>query len=279
MDIETLDGMIDKLIKIVPTPQKNTDQDLLDTIIFMLQLPYFGSRLSLKTVKALRDAILIPEELAKLKNELAKNELRCNSCEHIFASGEAMIFTRNTDGVSVTCLNCGTPSLRACPNCETGVTEIPAKTAQSLRKTGFCVACRQAEENKKNGVVAQTPAPGVHAGDMIINDEVNAATIGQRIRTTGPTMMGQVPPPLNFRAWTAAAAQANTAHTAPNLRPLLNIDEDIATLRRIGAEAAAAHNDMNTRAMDEQTGFRWIMQDPMRDGPTTTNDGGPDETF
>lgn len=94
----------------------NNDRDLIDTIVRVLGLPNSRNTLAGSTLHALQRAILLPEELVKLKDQLSKDK-HCASCGHLFVTGEMTCFLdQGNDGGAFCCARCQRPSYIASDN-------------------------------------------------------------------------------------------------------------------------------------------------------------------
>ena len=93
----------------------------------------------------LKRALLLPDELAGLKEKLAAEELHCIGCGHKFAHHEMGIVCvqREERGASVMCSNCVTPEKVAC---QTGKHSIPvASGMQKLIQRSVQPPCGSCE--------------------------------------------------------------------------------------------------------------------------------------
>ncbi len=88
------------------------DRDLIDTIVKAVSLPYAKNSFAGSTIQYLREAILIPEEIAALKLSLQK-EMSCTLCGHKFIRGEMSTAMINGNDKSFICTRCTKPSFLA----------------------------------------------------------------------------------------------------------------------------------------------------------------------
>lgn len=96
---------------------KQQDTDLIETIVKTLQLPFSAHYFYPAHLKALREAILRPDELMSWKKSITENNLKCK-CGHAFESHEAVITRSVGDGTyEILCHKCARPQRVACDRC------------------------------------------------------------------------------------------------------------------------------------------------------------------
>lgn len=193
------------------TKTKSDDLDLLDLIVRTLRLP-FVNYFSTASVKALRDAILTPNELSELKSAVKANT-KC-VCGHDFSAGEAVSLCMENGLISIQCTKCQRPTLVCCDYCR-GVVAITSKT--NLRNTIDCgCTSRKAAAgpgDPTNLTIAQmaaqqrilrrtelrnTPTPPRRAG--------NTAPLGHNFIYTGAATPAPPPPDVTVVTTGAQAA-------------------------------------------------------------------------
>lgn len=145
--------------------RKDSDGDLLDTIVNVLRLPW-GNYFSSGAIKALRDAILTPNELTDLRKSF-KTVSKC-ACGHEFQSAEMATINVANDTILITCTHCARPSYIRCDYCDEMVL-ISSKVAATMRNEVDC-GCRKRKEATNNvaaPTIAQVQA-AQHAAEMRI---------------------------------------------------------------------------------------------------------------
>jgi len=100
----SIDEMISELIRQIEQHRGDDNKsarevDLIDNIVSILNLPFARNALNRGTLYALRQALLLPEEMAALNVKLKQRELTCSDCGHILRGGEMV--TLVTDGRDV----------------------------------------------------------------------------------------------------------------------------------------------------------------------------------
>ena len=132
------------------TPKRDMLQDkaLLDKIIEILKNAGARNVISGNTLKALRYALLLPEETAGLVERLRRKEMSCSGCGHPFMDGEVVTF-RAQDPPGFVCASCYLPTVISCtyPGCEAHVALPPAfrKNAEKA----VCPAHKGGDEKPK----------------------------------------------------------------------------------------------------------------------------------
>lgn len=90
------------------------DQDLIETLATYISNPYARNAIAGRNLRQLREAILLPDELARVANAL-RQELSCVSCGGEFVNGEgATAFTSEGGGMSFRCTKCYRPEVWRC---------------------------------------------------------------------------------------------------------------------------------------------------------------------
>jgi hypothetical protein len=129
---------------------------LLERLIAVLEAHNARSILGGKTLRMLRNILLLPSELRALENRLATGQMTCQNCHRDINHCEGMVVRRDgdRDGLfTLYCFRCFQPAVIPCetPKCN-GVVDMPDAVTRVLRKThGKCEAC-------KTGKVVETPA-------------------------------------------------------------------------------------------------------------------------
>lgn len=127
----------------------SSNEDLIDTIINTLQLPYVSNRISGGNVDRLRRAILLPSERLQLKERL--KEAFCNNCNTLLSNNEAVVFMLGEYGPILRCLRCATPGIVPCKTCTTGYT-IPKI------HSGTCISCQMTKQERSQDLPTPQPA-------------------------------------------------------------------------------------------------------------------------
>lgn len=135
------------------------DKDLIDTIVRTLQLPNCGNVLSGRTLERLRQAILLPDEMAGLIDRLARQEWSCSACGHQFQDGEMGTIQRpvlqgNNMRTQLVCSNCALPTFVACSNGCKNSMEIGKKLFGRLRS----YKCKECAGGKVEPGIAEVAA-------------------------------------------------------------------------------------------------------------------------
>jgi hypothetical protein len=145
-----LSEMIDALLSAPGTTSHHGS--LIDQIVELLKEPYSRNVLSGKTLNALRRAILLPEEMAKVA-EAFRKELACAACGKTFVNTEMAIFEAGPP-VAFFCTRCTIPSFAACKvssNCD-GVSPLDQKAL--AKAIGNKPDCGEHSPGKKNSIDA-----------------------------------------------------------------------------------------------------------------------------
>lgn len=152
------------------------DGEMIDLIVNTLQLPFARNTLSGVAIEHLRQAILLPQELAGLRHRLQTQETACGRCGRELGNGEIGVLLREGGGRNVIrCVRCldGLLISVACPKCEGGTTISP-KLLKALRG----VACRKCDG--KNTPVLEPPQAVVDLPDLTAATPWE--TVGEAIR-------------------------------------------------------------------------------------------------
>lgn len=170
----TLDQIIEELIvQIEQNDLKESDADLVDTIVRILQLPYARQMLSGEGLKQLRRAILLPEEASGLLARLEQLEKTCATCGHTFQGGELMVLKeRNTDR-TFHCTKCVSIHSMACERCGNTV------EVQEVKHVA-CEACsgEQATPRPRQATQAPSNPYGLGGGVYVASPASEPDTVG-----------------------------------------------------------------------------------------------------
>lgn len=115
LDAGTMSDLIDTCVSLLVSTREGDDRDLIDTIVRLLGLPYSRNTLAGSTLQHLRQALLLPEELADLKRKL-EVERFCASCGHKFVSAEMTTYIASGDARCFYCTRCHRPTSVASDN-------------------------------------------------------------------------------------------------------------------------------------------------------------------
>ena len=115
---DSIDDMIgtikDQLKAINEERGSGEDGNLINAIIRILQLPFARNAINGEQLKALRTALLLPEELGGLTARLEARELTCGQCSRPLRNEEMVTISRDRQGVVLLCHACMRPSVMAC---------------------------------------------------------------------------------------------------------------------------------------------------------------------
>ena len=115
---DSIDDMIttikDQLKVINEERGSGEDGNLINAIIRILQLPFARNAINGEQLKALRTALLLPEELGGLTTRLEARELTCGQCSRPLRNEEMVTISRDRQGVVLLCHACQRPTVMAC---------------------------------------------------------------------------------------------------------------------------------------------------------------------
>lgn len=199
--------------------------DLIDTIVNILGLNYSGSRVGGDTLRELRRAILLPEEIAKFTAKARATELFCGMCGRQLDNMESVTVYRDGGSAAVACINCLYPERIACSDCREAGTRPPQETIDALRhpKEGRrCPKCQEAWEatqkrksGKEKAVKASTFRSRIFSADPGFNEVAGARRAdGGESSGTGASDGGDVS--LGHANPSAAAADTPSFFVLPN---------------------------------------------------------------
>lgn len=138
------------------------ESDLIETFVKILKTPRGLNILSGKTLDQLRKAILLPDELAGLKQRLQKEELHCGSCGSLLHRGEMLTLgVESGGGVIVSCGTCIVPRLVKCWNNKEHVVELSPSLRKSIEKTckSKCATCDLESKTKEDEIAVEPGDP------------------------------------------------------------------------------------------------------------------------
>lgn len=121
------------------------DGDLVDAIARAIQSPYALNALSGAALEALRNALLLPQELAGLQSRLSAQEMSCNECGKLFLPGEIAVlgYTPGRGQASrFLCTRCQPPQSTACVKCKIGANVPASPKLLKYLKTCTCAGCK-----------------------------------------------------------------------------------------------------------------------------------------
>jgi hypothetical protein len=159
---------------------QNETGDLIERMVSILQLPYSRNLLSGRTIGALRQALLLPQELSGTGTALQQRELSCVSCGRKMQHGEMATVTIDHNTMSLQCYQCFQPTHAACRNCEDA-----APIDRKFWKRNFDCGCAERKEKEAAARAAAEAAgtPTAAPGQIIIDT----------VRTTTTTTPGVGP--------------------------------------------------------------------------------------
>lgn len=146
-DLPSLEDMFTQLVTQIHEDGQDRDTDLIDLIVNTLQLPHAQNTLSGDRIARLKQAILLPSELASLGEKLRLRELSCGNCGGKIHDGEAVTlrYNGNRQGPSTLyCAACVGPDQIACRACKKPV------PATSTGLSYLCAACLKGTPAKKD---------------------------------------------------------------------------------------------------------------------------------
>lgn len=231
--------------------EEHKDAELIDLVVDTLQLPYARNILAGQSVDSLRNAILLPNELAGLRTRLQAHEVSCSRCGREMVTGEVVTLVREgRGGNSFYCQRCagiyiGTAYV-ACNKCNDHQVSLSPKVVKALRG-GICGAC----SGKKEEEPAGPPAP-----ERVFRPEEPERPARPRA-VAGTTATGRIPVPWNTGGtgtgtglWDTQAlrdaAQAFRAIPTPDV-PVVNDLMDHARRIRERLNEAVRVDDANLR--------------------------------
>lgn len=137
-----LPTMIKLMGEQLTTTEKVDDGELIDLIVTTLQLPFSRNILAGPALHSLRQAILLPTELAGLRTRLQAQETSCGHCGQEVVNGELVTMVREGGGLnSVWCQRCAPAvnsgiAIVACQKCSSHV-PLAGKVVKLLK-----IACQ-----------------------------------------------------------------------------------------------------------------------------------------
>lgn len=164
-----LDEMISELTKQLQQFSKGEgEQDLIDNIVTILGLPYSSAIFSNRNLSNLRQALFIPEEMAKFNAGARQRETACANCRTPFCNRELVTAAQTGPGsIGFYCSRCMTPESIGCNSCKRRAS-LGSRFIKRLKK-GFSCEHHVPKEGDASdeGDVFQQEA---------IQDEVNGVT-------------------------------------------------------------------------------------------------------
>lgn len=171
---DSLDDLIkttvDQLLAINVERKSGEDGNLINAIVRILQLPFSRNMIgSGNTLKALRTALLLPEEMGGLVRRLEARELTCVGCSRPLRQEEMVTISQDGQGVMLMCHACMRPTVMACDHegC-TGHAGLDKKYRAMHKKT---VDCGGHAVDAETGEIQQGVAPA----------EVRPGAVGVRL--------------------------------------------------------------------------------------------------
>lgn len=219
----TNDGMIETLVQQIYEKDPQHDGDLIELIVGVLGLEYTRNRLPSGAIEDLRKAILLPDELRKLKEKLQEKELKC-ACGHRFQDGELTTLSINREGVFIACARCRLPQYVVCfkkTGCQ-DLASIDERDLGRIRRAACHVHRQKTEESTED--------------PMSVQDALNRPATAFRPFTVGtrPQRPSTVPEhvwnALGSRSQQRLAGEAQPVPT-PTLRPTRLGDDDPEEIR------------------------------------------------
>src|SRR3990167_1152252 len=164
MNLKTMIATLtEKLGKLKEERETGQDGNLINAIVRTLQLPFPRNVMTGDTLKALRTALLLPEEIGGLIQRLEARELRCGGCSRKLKSEEMVTIAEDRQGVILMCHACMRPSNIACDHAECQEHVLMDKKYRALHKKNVvCVTHKEMKEMKEGeetGLVETLPIP------------------------------------------------------------------------------------------------------------------------
>lgn len=155
-----LNQLIEELAEQIQKAESpNADGRLIDEIVRILKFPFVRNRLSREQINGLKRAILMPDEVAVINNELRPLEMMCADCGAALHSGEMVTLMlqegRNPDRY-VFCVRCQPPEIMPCQNCRE-VHPLSKGMQQSISKGPKCEPQAQPQPNQAPRPAAPPP--------------------------------------------------------------------------------------------------------------------------
>lgn len=162
--------------------QDGQDATLVDTMVEILQSSFARNCLSGSGLRALREALLIPDEVAGLRDKLAA-ESACAGCGHQFVAGEMATINREAGQTSVRCTRCARPSFVAQSGADGHVAVQSIKGLASSLKKNFV----NEEPQAAQAAQGQAPWDPVQVVEAAFGREVAFARPAPRPRGAAQT--------------------------------------------------------------------------------------------
>jgi len=183
METDILPRSFGELIKLIDKVSygQRADQDIIDLVVTQLQLPWIDNMTSMRKLKALRRALLLPEELNKLREVMNEQEFHCPSCGSTFQIGEMCTITKSdTGGLRVVCAHCTVPTSVSC---------LYGKHKIGFRSSGLKAQMLKCEECSN---------PKLKVNDQVVQEP--------QLNEPGPALALEAPGVVRFRAVVRPAA-------------------------------------------------------------------------
>lgn len=156
LTLNSMEGYLGERLSVErQSPDDRTDADLIDTVVYMLQLPWLQNRLGRDVISALRKAILTPSELTKFKEEVKKGELQCTGCGNVLLPETLMTLHRTGGSICIMCSACVQPAnmMCQCGKCK----PINDANARRLRAATKCTCEKKVEEGVRPNTIMLEP--------------------------------------------------------------------------------------------------------------------------
>ena len=163
-------------------PDEKGEVELLDTIIHILGIPWTRT-LSGNTLRALREAILIPSERVKLSASLRAKENLCGNCHRELADGELITLVKSGNEPQIFCVNCVSPTKVAC-HCSKHAQDLGEKLNRAIGRAG--AKCQAGKESEETPIFQSNPAPTPVPPPPTYRAYDSGATIGMATPIPGP---------------------------------------------------------------------------------------------
>lgn len=143
-----LNGVIAEMgEQVLANPHHSSEGAVIDAVIQILNLPYARNRIGSDALKSLRRALLLPDEVAKLRDTLSKKESVCVNCRRKLEPNELVTFNYAEDGnAALYCIKCVRPEVIPCHGC--GETATIGQRLKSVIKA-TCLTCQAKAQGKE----------------------------------------------------------------------------------------------------------------------------------
>jgi hypothetical protein len=158
-----LEALITETAKMLVSKGAGVERDLIDMIVHTLSLPHVRNVISGEMIKALRQAILLPEEISLFKAKVDARELFCASCGHKFVNGEMSTMQTSKEGTAFHCTGCVRPNYVRCSGCMESANVFEQRHLGDVLGESYHCPKHRPVKGKKAGLGAGELAPDLEA--------------------------------------------------------------------------------------------------------------------